>query len=615
MKTVSALVLSLAATSTLALDRPMYGLDYDTRTSEWGGCKSYDAFVADFKTLAPVTKHLRVYTTTDGCIQRLLDAAAKTNIKIWLGLWGNVDVGDVFPSEFKTLQKLVKENRVRNDNVLGIHVSSEALFRHHHEVEWSNRTGVNKLIGYLNQTRSFLRASNINIPVTIADVVDTYRAAPELYDYVDVVSVNQFSQWEGVLAKDGVNVLFERVKDVILESRKRGKIVLFSETGWSSGGNVSAIKESTPASSARFLRDFMRYTEQQNIAYYYFTSFNLAWGEESFGVVERNFGLFDEKRVINPYVANVTLGKYHKPVRIYHQGRVLKADGHNSSSFGRLYLEPPAQGLSATLDTEIWFYDEDLLTFRSRSTNECLDTYSENGQSKLHVFWCDGTNYNQKWRFKGDGTFQVVSQANGLVPDDSLTTDVDPKLGTGANRSTEDVRVPVGIIKGSSAAAHGRCLRGVGNQIVMVDCQNDADNKFTIRALDTEELHITALDTNWKLTEDYGRITVTAQSADSADLDAHVWFYDPLLQRIRNKANGRSCLDLVEDKVNGLVQGRLCDHTPSQSWSYNDYTGQVQHLGKIGLCLNVEEDGQELHVVYCDADSPTQKWTFDLINP
>ncbi|ETV70167.1 hypothetical protein H257_14332 [Aphanomyces astaci] len=75
---------------------------------------------------------------------------------------------------------------------------------------------------------------------------------------------------------------------------------------------------------------------------------------------------------------------------------------------------------------------------------------------------------------------------------------------------------------------------------------------------------------------------------ESADLDAHVWFYDPLLQRIRNKANGRSGLGWVERKVKGLVQGRVCDHTASQSWSYNDFKGQIQHLGTIGLCLNVD---------------------------
>ncbi|RHY81431.1 hypothetical protein DYB28_014061 [Aphanomyces astaci] len=99
---------------------------------------------------------------------------------------------------------------------------------------------------------------------------------------------------------------------------------------------------------------------------------------------------------------------------------------------------------------------------------------------------------------------------------------------------------------------------------------------------------------------------------ESAGLDAHVWFHDPLLQRIRNKANGRSGLDLVERKVKGMVQGRMCDHTPSQSWSNNDFTGQIQHLGTIGLCLNVDEN---LYVVYCDTALLSQKSTFDLINP
>ncbi|RHZ30110.1 hypothetical protein DYB26_011082 [Aphanomyces astaci] len=99
---------------------------------------------------------------------------------------------------------------------------------------------------------------------------------------------------------------------------------------------------------------------------------------------------------------------------------------------------------------------------------------------------------------------------------------------------------------------------------------------------------------------------------ESADLDAHVWLYDPLLQRIRNKAYGGPGLDLVERKVKGLVQGCVCDHTPSQSWSYNEFTGQIQHLGTMGLCLNVDKN---LYVVYCDTALLSQKSTLTSSTP
>ncbi|KAF0724419.1 hypothetical protein Ae201684P_010823 [Aphanomyces euteiches] len=611
MKSVSALVLALTASVTLGLDRWMYGIDYDTRANQWGGCKSANDILLDFKALNSITKHIRLYTTSDGCIDNLLDVAAKENVKLWLGLWCNIEPEkDSFDKEFKTLQRLVKNGQVRNDNVLGIHVASEAMFRYYQNTTWSNRTGINKLIGYLNTTRTYLREHDINIPVTIADVVDTYKAVPELFPAVDVVSINQFSQWEGVHGADGVNVLFDRIKEVYVAARQHGKVLLFSETGWSSAGNVASIKEASPESAARFLHDFMRFTEQQNIAYYYFTSFDLSWGTEGADVVERNFGLFDEHRNLLPQVANTTLGKYHKPVRVWINGQVLKANGYFSDAFGRLYLGPPAVGLSGVLDREIWFWDEDLLTLRSRSTNQCLDTYNDDqGVSRLHVYWCDGTNYNQKWRLKPDGTQQIVSKATAPYADAS----VDATLGNGTNPLTTDVSVPVGSLFASSRPAHGRCLTAKGTDIAMETCKYTVDQKFTLRPLDTEELYLTAVNTSWRITEDYGKVTVKTTTNDD-NADAQIWFYDPLLQRIRNKANGRACLDLVEDKLRGLVQGRWCDHTPSQSWSYNDLTGQVQHLGKIGLCLNVEQEDQELHVVYCDVSSPTQKWTFDLVN-
>ncbi|KAF0700585.1 Aste57867_8921 [Aphanomyces stellatus] len=612
MKTPSALFLAaLAASSTMALDREMYGIDYDTRPSQWGGCKDDATFHADFKVIRQLTKAIRVYTTENDCIDRLLNVAAAEDLRVWLGLWSNIDPSlDSYAKEFKVLQRLVKQHRVRNDNVMGIHVASEAMFRWYSEGphDWANTTGSDQLIANLNETRNFLRDNGLVFPVTIADVVDTYKSLPKLFDVVDVVSVNQFSQWEGVSGADGVNVLFNRLQDVQQRAKAAGKIVLISETGWSAAGNVSAIKEASPASQARYLRDFMRYTEQQNIAYYYFTSFQLKWGNDTdFGVVEQNFGIFDVNRKMNPAVANITLGKYHKPTRLWNNGQVLKAD-----ESGALSLGEPADGLSNSLDHEIWFYDEELLTFRSRANNQCLDTYADAQGSHLHVYWCDGSNYNQKWRFKPDGTFQTVSYATPTFSD--VTPDA-AIAGKGVNVSDSNVTVPVGSFFASSKSSHGKCLTAQGNSVAMIDCKYDDATKWSVRPLDTEDIVIRSLDTNLKITEDYGRVTATAQDSTDVRPDGQIWYYDPLLQRIRNKANGRTCLDLVENQANGLVQGRWCDHTHSQSWSYNDQTGQIQNLGKLGQCIYADQANAELRVAFCDVKARNQKWVLELQNP
>ncbi|RHY30462.1 hypothetical protein DYB32_004300 [Aphanomyces invadans] len=680
-----------AAHAVSGLDRPLYGIDYDTRTSEWGGCKSDDAIRNDFRVLKTITSSVRIYTLTDGCADRLLNVASEVDMRIWLGIWGNVNATqDAFEPEFKTLQRLVLARRVRNDNVVGIHVASEALFRYYSQEkhDWAEEySGVQKLFGYVDKVRSFLRAQNLAFPVTIADVMDSYNSVPEIYNIVDVVSVNQFSQWEGVLATDGVNVLFERMVDIQLAARKAGKVVVISETGWSANGTVAAIKEATPESSATFLHDFMRYTEQQNIAYYYFTSFNLAWdGNSDFGEIEQNFGLFDEHRNLLPHVKNVTLGAYHKPVRLWHQGRVVKADGPNTKTFGRVYLDVPARGLSDSLDREIWFYDPDVGSFRSRSTNQCL--VANQTENTLHVTWCHPmTHAAQRWRFQSSTptTSPPTTTTTTITPRPTTTTAapaaINPNCGECDNcqystpyyslcyanwspidcgrmgsthhwcgpvdgRRLTSKDTDIAVMKHQVAGRHRSLLsadtthddfvgmlawEGVSNAddvplcmraktdefgVDVAPCDSSAGGfSFAVRPLDAEEITVQSLDSGLLLTATPNvlGVTVAAPATDKAVHDANqVWYYDPLFQRIRSNAytSYDTCLDIVAD---GQVQARGCDHSPSQAWSYNDLTGQVLSMGKLGRCLVTGTGTADAAIDFCDVSNPRQKWAFNLV--
>ncbi|KAF0684204.1 hypothetical protein As57867_023717, partial [Aphanomyces stellatus] len=374
-----ALVLASLLASTAALDRKLYGVDYDTRTSEWGGCKAEWEIRADFHAIKTVARNVRVYSTQEPCISRVLKVAGETNVRLWLGLWGNINPeDDAFDKEFNTFKRLVEQGQIRNDNVVGMHVSSEAMFRYYIQGnhDWREQlSGTFKLTAYVAQVRAYLRQHGLDFPVTIADVMDSYKSTRELYPAVDVVAANQFSQWENILAKDGVNTMFDRLQNIQLSSRAAGKQILIAETGWSANGSFPSIKEATPDTAGLFLRDFLLFAEQQNLNFYYFTSFNLKWGGDTdFGQVEKNFGLFDVNRNLLPHVQQVVVGKPHKAVRLWHEGLVIKCDGANTDTFGRVYLDAPATGLSDSLEREIWFYDEDYKTYRSKSTNQCLDT-------------------------------------------------------------------------------------------------------------------------------------------------------------------------------------------------------------------------------------------------
>ncbi|RHY29897.1 hypothetical protein DYB25_013473, partial [Aphanomyces astaci] len=419
--------LALLVASTAALDRKLYGVDYDIRTSEWGGCKQEWELRADFQAMKTVARNVRVYGTQEPCISRVLKVAAENNVRLWLGLWGNIYANqDAFDSQLVTFKRLVAEGRIRNDNVVGMHVSSEAMFRYYiqDKHDWSDREGTFKLTSYVAKVRTFLRQHGLNFPVSIADVMDAYKYTPGLYPAVDVVAANQFSQWENVWAKDGVNTMFDRLKNIQASSRAAGKQILIAETGWSSNGSFPSIKEATPESSGVYLKDFLLFAEQQNLNFYYFSSFNLKWGDDSaFGLIEKNWGLFDQNRNILPHVRSVVVGKPQKAVRLWHNGLVIKVDGANTRTEGRVYLDLPTTGLTDSLDREVWFYDEDHKTFRSKSTNQCLDTFVDDaGVSQLHVYWCDVTNANQHWDFHADGSYEIVSVPQVEVAEVATTT-------------------------------------------------------------------------------------------------------------------------------------------------------------------------------------------------
>ncbi|OQR89477.1 hypothetical protein ACHHYP_06267, partial [Achlya hypogyna] len=113
-------VIAGAVQASLGLDRFFYGLDYDTRANQWGGCKSEWAVREDFKAMSTVTNNVRIYSTQEPCVSRVLKIAAEHKMKIWMGLWGNIEPElDSFERDFATFQKLVKDKKVRNDNVLG----------------------------------------------------------------------------------------------------------------------------------------------------------------------------------------------------------------------------------------------------------------------------------------------------------------------------------------------------------------------------------------------------------------------------------------------------------------------------------------------------------------
>ncbi|OQS02653.1 glycoside hydrolase [Thraustotheca clavata] len=573
MKCLSYLVAGLATAA--ALDRTLWGINYDTRTSEWGGCKDPSVIAADLTALKTVTNIVRLYSMKQPCADRVLKAAKNLGLKVWIGTWSEVaspKVTDSFDADFKILQSLVKNGAITNDNIAGIQVSSEALFRYYINGgagvnDTTNPNGINAMVAHLNQTRSYLRDNKLDFPVTIADVMDIYNNYPQLYNAVDIVSVNQFSMWENVEAANGAFTMWEHWQKIQQQARAAGKPILMSETGWSSDGTNPAIKEASPEAERIFTTDFLRVAEQMQMNYFYFASFDLSFSNNT---IEKNFGIFAVNRTMKPCITQANVGPAPTAVRLFLGDKVLKADGYLSNTYTRLTMDKPSTGTSSVLDNEIWFYDNATQTLRSKSANQCLDSYGSKDWQNVHLWKCDYTNKNQKWKLANN----AVAVQNGA----NFCMDSDPTM-----------KYDDGMQK-----------------VQMWWCWNGPNQKITMRPINQEPVQIK----NGKawLTSSSNVITTSTTQAT----DSQTFFYDPIAQTIATKA--KTCLDLTTYARGTKITARTCSGSPTQKWQYNDVTGQINHGTSLALCLSASSTNDAV-VQLCDKSDTNQKWSMDLSNP
>ncbi|KDO26999.1 hypothetical protein SPRG_07712 [Saprolegnia parasitica CBS 223.65] len=552
MKVPSVLLLALAAGHVAALDRKFYGLNYDVKPASGSGCKQPWQIQREVAAFKATTDAIRVYATA--CTSDVLDAAAKNNMKVWVGLWSDLTYTHAFDGEFNNLKQLVQNKKIRNDNVAGIQVGSEVLYRWYIQgkKDTADKTGVNWLIEQMKRVRAYLRDNKINIPVTVADVMDGYNLFPELYEAVDVVSVNQFSMWESVKAVDGISTLFGHWGDVTKQAKAAGKPVMISETGWSAGDDKDL--------------DFLAFAEKQSINYYYFSAIDLVHDAD---LIEKTFGMFDANANMKPDIVNVRVGSKPIATRLFHGDKVLKVDPAN---WNALLIEAPASGLGKNLDNELWFYQPDSQTYYSKSSNQCLDAYGDNNNAlSVHVYACSAENANQKWKMADDGhlTNLHLTNLNGA----NQCMDVDP--------TQQD-------------------------KVAMWWCYDGPNQKFAARPVAAEAITLGKSQTF--LYEWYSDVMATS---DVKYKDNTLWFYDPLNQTLKSKSSGK-CLDAYQTENDVAVHVYDCDNNnANQKWQYNDVTGQWMHASKLGLCLDTLADGKT-HLDYCNKSKASQQWPMGL---
>ena len=249
------------------------GVNYSIRQgADWEPfkCKQPYQVLTDLSLLNRVTKNTRVLSLTDcGGGSIILGAAKELGMKVWLGLWVDVDE-TVFEGEVDELARMLEDGEIDGSTVLGVTVGSEALYR--------EDATIDQMLFYLGRVRNLLDTFGLsNLPVSIVDIEPMYTAYPQLREEVDVTYINSFPFWEATPIDTAVDYLAEKAGNLLSTSESRGKPFIVGETGWPSDGFIEGVGVASSENQQQYFIDAFCYMEQQGWEYYWFTGIDNAW--------------------------------------------------------------------------------------------------------------------------------------------------------------------------------------------------------------------------------------------------------------------------------------------------------------------------------------------------
>src|SRR6201991_2370317 len=146
---------------------------------------------ADMKKLAPLTRAIRLYSSTGG-VEMVPPIAAEFGLKVTVGAWIDKNA-DRNEREIQSAINLAK----RNSNVIGIVVGNETIYRGEQKVD--------DLIELIKRVKK-----SVNVPVTTGEIWNIWRDNPRLGYSVDFIAAHVLPYWENFSSGQAVDQAVDR---------------------------------------------------------------------------------------------------------------------------------------------------------------------------------------------------------------------------------------------------------------------------------------------------------------------------------------------------------------------------------------------------------------------
>ena len=242
--------------------------------AETGGQARAEQIRADLKLLAPLTRAIRTYSSTNG-VELVPGIASEFGLRVTVGAWVDKNE-DRNKNEIESVIKLARQH----SNVNGIIVGNETIFR-----------GELKVADLVQKIQQVKRSTNV--PVTTGEIWHVWIEHPELVSAVDYIAAHILPYWEGFSDKQAVDqavLIYDKLRQAY-----PGKRIVIAEFGWPSAGYNLKNAEPGRLEQAVVLRDFVARADAFGIDYNIVEAIDQPWKIFE-GGVGPYWGLFDASR-------------------------------------------------------------------------------------------------------------------------------------------------------------------------------------------------------------------------------------------------------------------------------------------------------------------------------
>jgi glucan 1,3-beta-glucosidase len=223
--------------------------------------------------IKPYTSWIRSFSCTDG--NEMIPIIAKEyGLKTLVGAWLGDDP-DINKREVENLIKITREGYV---DIAA--VGNEVMYRKDLTEE--------ELLQFIYKVKEAIPGT----PVGYVDAYYEFAARPKITEACDVILANCYPFWEGC----HIDYSLLYMKDMFNQAKNagNGKRVIISETGWPSEGTSLEASQPSPDNFIKYFINTQRWSAEDDIEVFYFSSFDEAWKVGAEGDVGAYWGLWDK---------------------------------------------------------------------------------------------------------------------------------------------------------------------------------------------------------------------------------------------------------------------------------------------------------------------------------